>query len=620
MHLVASSPFDSVTEADFRVDPSSMFSDGELATQERWGAALEKTMLGYALCRITGEDRAGDAYPIAAELPVRENDNGRKGKFIPRYRQLAGETAYTGYGPVSVSSGLLTNLAVALAGVEDPDGKPSAFLPNVASATALVKKRALSPLFDEEDSTTPLSIMIEAMRAGNELERAYQDVGKKDEGEADSRRERGLPDWMEEDVTGLASTLDLTQHDCDVLLESNVGPLDKDGNPMFRFVGQDGQSYDTLEGAINSYKEASDAALAREMLGDVTNVAAADTATKRMQMLSDAADGVPFAEKLEKMSRHRTSPDSPYSFRRLASRVLVDTALSEEVANLKAAYAREHGLKDENGLVNPVAVWLHSALAKGGSAAALEGQRFSPVTDESVREGAADAHDLLYPKTNTEGEAKPSVGRLVGMESSATWQRMERSGFMKLLADATGDAKAKVLDNPLHNISFALESVFGKYDRKKGTGVKVERVTHVVNGVRIPSNVIRVTRFYKTKAGASGKKVIQSTVTYIAYGEMLGSADVDPKAYAEGIARAIGGDQGEMLKLLESMSDAERDAVARAHGLSINGVSLTPGKAGLTTTAFMTLTGLVKLGGHLIPKQQKGRLLMVGPVSVRIQS
>ena len=513
LRMCATQAFSSVTENDTRVDLSCIFSDEELNEQERYGAALERTMLGRALCRTGGGSR--EAYDL---LRVPRNPRGR------------------------YATDLAGRLSAVLGAIPVPEGERNVF---VARARGVLAARSggASAIADVQGNPySPWQLLLEATSEGGEVRREYDRLVERENEERQSREARGFRNDAQRLENQIVSSFN-TAEGYDILTELNRAPDGEDGSPAFMFVGasEDGEAteHETLEAAINSYSQ--------EVADRIDAEAPEDESAE---------------DQLKRIVKARR--EGPGSFRELARKVLRDTA-------------------DRYGDV--VYKWAERALAKGGESA------IDPVTYRPVRRGMEDLVAEREAAREEAGTLRPSVS--ADMTDPAIVRRMKRSEFAKFLQEADESVKARTLANPLANIRFALETAFGKSSGAGKVGVKVERVTHVVDGTRIPANLVRVTRYYKVKE--NGSVAVKSAVTYIAYGEMLG-IHAGEDAYLEGMARAIARtpeSQAATLAMLRGMSEAQVSAFAKATGVSVNGESDT----GLTTNALLALTGLVRLDG-----------------------
>lgn len=498
LKLCASQAFSSVTESDTRVDVSCAFTKEELCEQERYGAALEKTLVGRLLC-LTGGD-ANSVYDI--------------------FRTPGGDLSKRSF---------VNGICEGLASASGQQGR--------AASAGLAMKRI------QNDPPSPAEILLDAFSEGGEAFRALEGLRADEEAARQSKKERGIPVSEERLENQLVSSF-ADKGDFDTLRLLNKAPEDAQGNPQFRFVGtsEDGEEteYSYLEEAINSYQTGMRDAIA--------------TADDSPQTPKDT---------LRRMVAERK--EGPWSFRNIAVDVI-------------RATAEKYG--------DQVYKWLDRALAKGGD------YSVDPATYGQVRMGMQIALDETMPPPP---DAVKNSLRAPGVDvASEMAKRMTRSEFSKFLHEADDAVKARTLTNPLENIRYALETAFGKSSGVDKPGVKVERVTHLVDNVRVPSNLIRVTRYYKVKE--NGSVVVKPAVTYIAYGEMLALHE-GSDAFVEELATSLAGDKGSReatLALLRGMTPAQVGGLAKATGHLVYGES----DAGLTTNALLALTGLVRLGSY----------------------
>lgn len=514
LRMCATQAFSSVTENDTRVDLSCIFSDEELNEQERYGVALERTMLGRALCRTGGNSR--DAYDL-----IRAPKNAKRSRY---------------------ANDIAERLAAVLGATPVPEGEANVFVPRARGVLAS-RSAGASAMADVQNSPySPWQLLLEATSDGGEVRREYDRLVEAENAERQSRVDRGFLNDAVRLENQIVSSFN-TAEGYDILTELNRAPEGEDGSPAFMFVGasEDGEAteHETLEAAINSYSQE---------VADIIDAEAPEDETPEDQ--------------LKRIVKERQSGKG--SFRELAKKVIRDTA-------------EKYG--------DVVYKWAERAVAKGGDSA------IDPVTYQPVRRGLEDLAAERAKEREEAGTLRPSVS--ADMTDPAIVKRMKRSEFAKFLQEADESVRARTLTNPLANIRFALETAFGKSSGAGKVGVKVERVTHVVDGTRVPTSLVRVTRYYKVKE--NGSVAVKSAVTYIAYGEMLG-IHAGEDAYLEGMARAIARtpeSQAATLAMLRGMSEAQVSAFAKATGVSVNGESDT----GLTTNALLALTGLVRLDG-----------------------
>jgi hypothetical protein len=406
-----------------------------------------------------------------------------------------------------------------------------------AASAGLAMKRI------QNDPPSPAEILLDAFSEGGEASRALEGLRAGEEAARQSKKERGIPVSEERLENQLVSSF-ADKGDFDTLRLLNKAPEDAQGNPQFRFVGtsEDGEEaeYSYLEEAVNSY-------------------------TTGMQDAIATADDSPQTpeDTLRRMVAERK--EGPWSFYNISIDVI-------------RATAEKYG--------DQVYKWLDRALAKGGD------YSVDPATYGQVRRGLQSALDEVQPPPP---DAVKNSLRAPGVDvASEMAKRMTRSEFSRFLHEADDAVKARTLTNPLENIRYALETAFGKSSGVDKPGVKVERVTHLVDKVRVPSNLIRVTRYYKVKE--NGSVVVKSAVTYIAYGEMLALHE-GSDAFVEELATSLAGNKGDReatLALLRGMTPAQVGGLAKATGHLVYGES----DAGLTTNALLALTGLVRLGSY----------------------
>ena len=402
------------------------------------------------------------------------------------------------------------------------------------------------------DPKLPVDILVEATQPGAEITRIHDKLVKDDEAMRQSRRALGVvPDSDERYENILKSSFDVAQGP-DTLTALNKAPLDNRGGMAFMFVGAEELDDDGNPGEPSLH----------ETLEEAINSLAAPGALQNLPSTGD------YEKDVAAWVRGRRHGEQ--SFRELAAVVMRRT-------------------RDKYG--DRVVDWAEQALARGGEVD-IDPATFGPVR-ESVEAFVEEARPPKKKEAEAPAEAvRPSV--VQGMEESALTRRMTRSGFAQFLQTADADTRARVMQNPIANIRFALEKVFGKSAGPGKVGVKVERVVTNVAGSRIPTSLIRVTRWYKVKE--RGGVVVKPAVTYIATGEAINSVQPDNNAYLDGIAGAVSRTPEEKertLALLKGMTPAQVAAFAKAEGCSVPGVSDT----GLTTNALLALTGLIRLGG-----------------------
>lgn len=517
LKMCAHQAFSSVTENDTRVDLSCIFSDEKLNEQERYGVALEHTLLGRALCCTGGGSR--ETYDLL-----------RVPKFTKR----------------TFIDSLGEKLSSALSNVTVPEGESNVFKSFTRGVLTVPSQGVTAIAEAKAEKTPPWKLLLEAALEGGEIAREYGRLKESENSERQSREARGFTNDAQRLENQIVSSFNTFGEDSgyDILNELNYAPVGEDGNALFSFVGADGEEYDTLEGAINSYS------------------------TQAVNAINEKA---PSNESLEaQLIRivNARRDDENWSFQALTKKVIRDTA-------------EQYG--------DSVYKWATDALEAGGTTT------IDPVTYKPVRQAL---NDIKKEREAAEKERKanetlrPSVS--VAMTESAVVQRMKRSEFAKFLQTTDPSVQERMITNPLENIKFAMETAFGASTGKRKVGVKVERVEQTIDGVSIPTSLIRVTRYYKVKE--NGSVEIKSAITYIAYGEML-DMHPDTDAYLEGMARSIADTpeaQTVVLSMLRGMSEAQTMAIAKAYGMFVPGESNT----GLTTNALLALTGLVRLDGR----------------------
>lgn len=527
LKMCAHQAFSSVTENDTRVDLSCIFTDGKLNEQERYGVALEHTLLGRALCCTGGGSR--ETYDL-----MRVPKSMKRG-FI---------------------NSLGDKLSSALSNVTVPEGESNVFQSSQRGALPVPPQGGTAIAEAKAEKTPPWKLLLEAAIKGGEVYREYNRLIEKENSERQSREARGFTNderRLENQIVTSFNTFG-EGSGYDILNELNYAPVGEDGEALFSFVGADGEEYDTLEGAINSY-------------------------SSQVEKATAAQEGESMGEWMISVAKTRRD-DKNWSFQALTKRVIIDTA--------KKYRDPKYG--------DPVYKWVDKALSKGGYSV-IEPTTYKPVRqalevinkDPKAVEKELEAIENERKANET---LRPSVS--VAMTESALVKRMKRSEFAKFLQESDPSVRERMITNPLENIKFAMETAFGKSSGKGKVGVKVERVNQTVDGVSIPTSLIRITRYYKVKE--NGSVEVKSAVTYIAYGEML-DMHPDTDAYLEGMARSISDTpeaQAVVLSMLRGMSEAQTMAIAKAYGMFVPGESNT----GLTTNALLALTGLVRLDGR----------------------
>lgn len=517
LKMCAHQAFSSVTENDTRVDLSCIFTDEKLNEQERYGVSLEHTLLGRALCCTGGGSR--ETYDLM-----------RVPKFTERgFINSLGEKLSSALSNVGVLEGESNVFKGIKRGVLDVPSQ---------GVTAIAEAKA--------EKTPPWKLLLEAALKGGEVAREYGRLKAREDSERQSREARGFTNDAQRLENQIVTSFNVIGSDggYDILNELNYAPVGEDGEALFPFVGDDGEEYDTLEGAINSYS------------------------TQAVNAINKKAPANESMEaQLIRIVKARRD-DENWSFQALTKKVISDTA-------------EQYG--------DSVYKWATEALEAGGTTT------IDPVTYKPVREALNDIKKerKAAEKARKDNETlRPSVS--VAMTESALVKRMKRSEFAKFLQESSPEVQKRMITNPLENIKFAMETAFGKSSGKGNVGVKVERVKQTIDGVSIPTSLIRITRYYKVKE--NGSVEIKSAITYIAYGEML-DMHPDTDAYLEGMARSIADTpeaQAVVLSMLRGMSEAQTMAVAKAYGMFVPGESNT----GLTTNALLALTGLVRLDGR----------------------
>lgn len=215
--------------------------------------------------------------------------------------------------------------------------------------------------------------------------------------------------------------------------------------------------------------------------------------------------------------------------------------------------------------------------------AALDGGRFGGTSNRLVRRRL---ESFIRNRVLTVG-SRPSVAAPSVAPGADLAVRMERGGFFEYLKGLSPENAERFVANPYENVKKALEKAFGKWNAK--TGVKVERVTR--NG--LPLDLLKVTRKVRDAKGT------HHVTTYMSFGDVI-PLDVKTTAYNEGVLELVNSRRranglaelpyAEFAKL----SDAERIALANAAGAVVKGDS-TPLKGVLGTDALLAVTGLVRL-------------------------
>lgn len=362
---------------------------------------------------------------------------------------------------------------------------------------------------------------------------------------AKARRDKGLPDIVNNELSVKSSFADVEFDPTDPATLDQLVPLN---SAEFPFTGRSGEEFDTLEDAVNSY--------APEYVGWLESLGVSRDEANVARFLAAYTRG-------RGAKTTKSGQVNPYAFSTLTERVLEDTRATVGDEAFKA--------------------WLTQAMEKGGEA------RLDSATLELVRDAVkAEAEELGVLEKPQE---EPRLHVTIGGPGGVVGQRMLRSGLARFLRETDPAKFAELVTNPFENIRFALQTAFGKYDFKRKTGVKVERVQQRIDGVMQDTGVFRVTRFVKARVNGVAKPV--SVVTYISCGEYL-ELDVTNEIHLESMLEAInrGAEKPMTMEQLKSLPEEQRRELVSALGLSVDGRS-----AKLTTDALLALTGLVQLGG-----------------------
>ena len=316
-----------------------------------------------------------------------------------------------------------------------------------------------------------------------------------------------------------------------------------------RFVGANGERFDTVEEAANSRIDARIAELKAQKSADVT----AWLAKARMA--------------LRQMDAPRTSAvfsgeGSEFPITQNRNAWSVENAVDDTIAETAGADAEFDEI-----LRN----------------AALEGGRFGGTSNRLVRRRM----ESFIGNRLALGRPRPSLEAPSVAPGAAIAARMRRGEFFSYLEGLSPENADRFVANPYENVRHALEKAFGKWSSK--TGVRVERV--VRNG--LPLDLLKVTRKVRDANGT------HHVTTYMSFGDVI-PLDVKNRAYNEGVLeivnsrrRANGLAELPYAEFAE-LSDTERIALANAAGAVVKGDS-TPVRGVLGTDALLAVTGLVRL-------------------------
>ena len=316
-----------------------------------------------------------------------------------------------------------------------------------------------------------------------------------------------------------------------------------------RFVGANGERFDTVEEAANSRIDARIAELKAQKSAD----GAAWLAKARMA--------------LRQMDAPRTSAvfsgdGSEFPITQNRNTWSVENAVDDTIAETAGADAAfDETLRN----------------------AALEGGRFGGTSNRLVRRRM----ESFIGNRLALGRPRPSLAAPSVAPGATIAARMRRGEFFSYLEGLGPENADRFVANPYENVRHALEKAFGKWSSK--TGVRVERV--VRNG--LPLDLLKVTRKVRDAKGT------HHVTTYMSFGDVI-PLDVKNRAYNEGVLeivnsrrRANGLAELPYAEFAE-LSDAERIALANAAGAVVKGDSA-PVRGVLGTDALLAVTGLVRL-------------------------
>ena len=316
-----------------------------------------------------------------------------------------------------------------------------------------------------------------------------------------------------------------------------------------RFVGANGERFDTVEEAANSRIDARIAELKAQKSAD----GAAWLAKARMA--------------LRQMDAPRTSAvfsgdGSEFPITQNRNVWSVENAVDDTIAETAGADAAfDETLRN----------------------AALEGGRFGGTSNRLVRRRM----ESFIGNRLALGRPRPSLAAPSVAPGATIAARMRRGEFFSYLEGLGPENADRFVANPYENVRHALEKAFGKWSSK--TGVRVERV--VRNG--LPLDLLKVTRKVRDAKGT------HHVTTYMSFGDVI-PLDVKNRAYNEGVLeivnsrrRANGLAELPYAEFAE-LSDAERIALANAAGAVVKGDSA-PVRGVLGTDALLAVTGLVRL-------------------------
>lgn len=316
-----------------------------------------------------------------------------------------------------------------------------------------------------------------------------------------------------------------------------------------RFVGANGERFDTVEEAANSRIDAMVADLKARKSADGT----AWLAKARMALAQMGGSRTTAVFSGDRSEFPITQNRNMWSVENAIDDTIAETADSDT--------AFDEMLRD----------------------AALDGGRFGGTSNRLVRRRL---ESFIRNRVLTVG-SRPSVAAPSVAPGADLAVRMERGGFFEYLRGLSPENAERFVANPYENVRKALEKAFGKWSAK--TGVKVERVTR--NG--LPLDLLKVTRKVRDAKGT------HHVTTYMSFGDVI-PLDVKATAYNEGVLEIVNSRRrangvaelpyDEFAKL----SDAERIALANAAGAVVKGDS-TPLKGVLGTDALLAVTGLVRL-------------------------
>ena len=542
LHLCSSHVFDSVQENDTKVDISCLFSDETMRRMQRYGVAAEHCFVTRALCKVgqTRTDVDGiRAYDLFRE--PRKSDRLPNDFRVDRLFQILerqngmGTPSYSGWTRDDVKARVYDE-------VNHGAWTPIDIMARVVGDTFSSFHKALSTLKREETEKAQRlrSMGVPVVRPNDEFQVLTPFVRMS---------------FSENDI----SVIDRLEE----LNESEAGfPFVGRPNPDSDVEDEREGRYQTIEGAMNSYGPAllesikSDTSLPEEVRNSVEKLGTEDAGQAMVYRL------------LQHYTNRRQDPNNTYSFGNLARKILSDT---RDLVG-EAMFGE----------------WVTNAMEKGGDYA------LAPQTLKSIRDAVEEIDRELNPDRYGE---KPSGERasieLHGMPVS-TEQVMLRSGLAKFLRESRPDAYQKLVTNPLSNLRFAFETAFGKFNRVRKTGAKVEQVM-TKDGVA--QALFKVTRYIKVREdGVLKDRVV---TTYISYGENL-TYDMSNELDVESFLDAFNKDADRKLTKedLKNIPAEQLNILARAYGARKRGSSNTDASCGrgITTDALLALTGFVRLG------------------------